>query len=329
MIKKLIIPFTLLTLAVIAHKPLRGQDSPQFTETNSPLEVRGSYAYAGLTNEFTVIDVSDPNDPISVGVLSLPNQIVDIELDNNLAYISYGPGLWVIDIAVPTQPIKISEYTAHPIWYMILDGDYLYATSEHFMRILDITSWQNINQIGYYESNPHTLSGLIDISKQDNMVYVMGDNPGITWILDVSNPSNPTYLARVNHGGWEMEIQDNILFLVTTGCNSSQCYMFFTSYDITNPADPNLLGCFCGIPWIIYVDDLIIESGWAYIANNQDLRIIGVADPSNFAPLPPLPVAGARAIAVSGNYIYLITDNNTLQILESPLTRIYLPTIYR
>lgn len=312
---------------------VKAQKPPELTlvTTNSAIEVRGDFAFLGANTQFTIMDVSDKTDPVVVGDLTLPYKIFDIELQNDLAYVSYWYGMWTIDISDPEFPTKIGEYTDTITSFMFVNGDYIYAAGSYFFRILDISNPTDVTLTGSFESNPHTIGGLIDIDWQDNHVFVMGSNPNKTWVIDVSEPANPTEIARMDAlGGWDMEVVGDIYYLATTGCNGSGCYLFFEPYDISDFANPVVFnGCICWMPDVSYVDDLLIEGGIAYVANSYNVVITNVSDPNEFRPVPDIPVAGVQGLALQGDYIYLLTDSYQLQIVESPLTHLYLPVIYR
>jgi len=331
---------TILAVAVLIlfnfnfpYEVLKAQKPPESTlvTTNSAIEVRGDFAFLGANTQFTIMDVSDKANPVMTGSLTLPYGIFDIELQNNIAYVSYWYGIWVIDISDPGSPTKIGEYTDTVTSYMRINGNYIYASGSHFFRILDISDPTNITLTGSFESNPHTLSGLIDIDWQANHVFVMGSNPDKTWVIDVSDPANPTEVARMNYmGGWDMEVVGDIYYLAATACNSTSCYLFLESYDISDFADPVVLnGCFCWMPEVSYVRDLLVEVGIAYVANSYNVQIVNVSDPNQFEYMASIPVGGVRGLDLQGNYIYLLTDDYQLQIVESPLEHLYLPVIYR
>lgn len=307
-----------------------GSSGVILTTTNSAIEIRGDFAFLGANAQFTIMNVSDKTNPVITGALTLPYGIFDIELQNNIAYVSYWYGIWVIDISDPESPTKIGEYTDTVTSYMLINGNYIYASGSHFFRILDISDPADITLTGSFESNPHTLSGLIDIDWQGTHVFVMGSNPDKTWVIDVSDPANPTEVAQMDQlGGWDMEVVGDIYYLTATGCNGTSCYLFLEPYDISDFTNPVILnGCFCWMPEVSYIDDLLVEGGVAYVANSYNVQIVNVSDPNQFEYVASIPVGGVRGLGLQGNYIYLLTVDYQLQIVESPLEHLYLPVIY-
>ncbi|MBD3162022.1 MAG: hypothetical protein GF346_06980, partial [Candidatus Eisenbacteria bacterium] len=80
------------------------------TDGLNDLVTRWPYVYAIGSNEFWVVDVSDPTDPIAVGNLTLEFLGTDIALREDVAVVSVSqrPSV-VIDISSPTAPALLGD----------------------------------------------------------------------------------------------------------------------------------------------------------------------------------------------------------------------------
>ncbi len=73
------------------------------------MSVQGDYAYAGGRFGLTILDVSNPAQPVEIGHLALP--VVDIEVAGDYAYIAAGDaGLHLVDVSDPTAPVEVGRY---------------------------------------------------------------------------------------------------------------------------------------------------------------------------------------------------------------------------
>ncbi len=52
-----------------------------------------------------IIDISDPDNPVTVGQLDTPGNATDVVVDGDFAYLADNPGLRIIDISNPTLPV--------------------------------------------------------------------------------------------------------------------------------------------------------------------------------------------------------------------------------
>ena len=70
--------------------------------------VSGNYLYVAARLGLHVIDISNPELPIEVGLCAAPSDAVGVAVSGNLAYVSVlDNGLQVIDISDPAQPVEM------------------------------------------------------------------------------------------------------------------------------------------------------------------------------------------------------------------------------
>jgi len=141
--------------------------------------VSGSYAYLSLFDPYSVaiIDISNPSNPVAVG--SYPGTWVCTAVDGNYAYLADGMnGMRILDVSNPTSPTVVGNYD--PAWgvgRITISGSFAYVGSDSGLRVLDISDFNAIREVGYYfiPSMPHDN----DIVVHGSYAYVAcGGTPG-------------------------------------------------------------------------------------------------------------------------------------------------------
>ncbi len=176
-------------------------------------------------------------------------------------------------------------------------------------------------------------SGARDIKVQGNYAYCAFDN-GLV-ILDVSNPTQPTFVshARINNRPFAIDVQNNHCYIATTG---KLC--IYDVNDVFNPVEISFVS-YTGRP-----GGIIVRDNFAFIVSHSTTHdglhrfdyvhfyIVDIANPGT----PYIMGSGSTSwllpgggIAVSGNYVYLASSwglviydisNPTAPILvDSPL----------
>ena len=169
--------------------------SPKWSSKGGPLpiamSVMGKTAYVGLATgnspseggALEIFDVQDVSAPKSLGVLTLPEEVrpEHIAVANNVAYIGYRYGLYIVDVGDPTAPRLLTVYGQLPqnengrlssftegafISGIAVDGPLVYLAANG-IRILDVSDLSSPKEVGSYRIFEHTLW----ISVQGGIAY--------------------------------------------------------------------------------------------------------------------------------------------------------------
>ena len=174
------------------------------------------------------------------------------------------------------------------------------------VRILDISNMPNVNELSRIAA-PY--AGLIrGLAIKDTILVVLQGADGFS-VYGITNPANPSELARIFIGQWlnDCVIQDSLLYIA--GDDSLRIY------NLKDPRNPAFLGG-CGLPNEGH--GVYVQGSYAYLAClTAGLRIYDVSDPGNpqevgFWDQEPTPYD----LFVKGNHAYVAALNYGLRIIN-------------
>ncbi|MCC7173499.1 MAG: DUF1349 domain-containing protein [Planctomycetes bacterium] len=170
------------------------------------ITVSGNYAYLSMFDPYSVaiIDISNPSAPVGIG--SYPGTWVCMAVDGNHAYLTHGlNGLRVLDVSNPTSPTVVGNYD--PAWgvgRITIAATFAYVSSDSGLRVLDISDFNSIHEVGFYYVSSMPYNN--DIVVSGNYAYVAcGGIPGFgeLRIFDCSeattSPCPPTSLPFIDN----------------------------------------------------------------------------------------------------------------------------------
>ncbi|THE64944.1 hypothetical protein D8Y22_10030 [Salinadaptatus halalkaliphilus] len=193
----------------------------------------GDTAYLATTTGFATVDVSDPADPAVLAterrleVADVPlMEILDVTVDGDRLVVpgpaNQGPdsifhGFFCFDVSDPSEPALIGDpyETGYHIHNCYLDGETLYVVrnelTENTLEVFDVGD--GVEQIGSWSLLEHEPGWadidwlaryLHDVYVHDDVAYLAHWNPG-TYLLDVSDPSEPEYMSHVRETDLETQ----------------------------------------------------------------------------------------------------------------------------
>jgi len=302
--------------------------------------VQGDYAYLATGNSgLQVVDISDPEDPRSVGYCLVPDNAIALAVSGDIAYVACGV-LAVIDISNPTDPRPICNIRGsyageslkifgnigffntaivdlsdpedpHTLCYLpevgnpedvTMVGEYLYVADAYFgLRIIDISDPTDPVCIGEYADDNHPEA----VEIYDNYAFV-GIGPRGLRILDISNPEEPRQIRLVDINAWDLEIRGEVLYV---GGRDG-----LYSLDISNPARPEQLShAHYSAVKISLQDSIACVSGrW-----NDGLNVIDISEPERLRELSYFTQEdGSKTVDVVGQYAYTSSARKGMHIMD-------------
>ncbi len=283
---------------------LPGVGAPNYLNGAYDIFVYGDYAYIAASAEpgLTIVNISNPVAPVTVGHMGLPAAPVAIWGGNgsyfDYIYMLYGNTFIVVDVSDPTAPVihgTIPRVTV-PAWVphglrVVGDLAYVCGNGHDDLTILNLADRANPVFLGEAvgAGAPNWLNGAEDVRVRGNYAYVAAQNDDSLTIVDVTNPAAPAtvgHIAGVGAPNW----LDNAMALELYGQYAvvvAQQDDAVTVINITNPAAPVLTGSIQngGVVSIGAPVDIKIENNFAYVVCEmlvwgQRLSVIDLSNPA-------------------------------------------------
>ncbi|MFH1585758.1 MAG: LamG-like jellyroll fold domain-containing protein [archaeon] len=250
--------------------------------------ISGDYAYVavaqGTNNSLTIINVSDPTNPIQVGYLS------------NTSSLNGAQGVYI-------------------------SGDYAYVAvyTNDALTIINISDPIDPRQVGYI-TNSSSLGGANSIYVQGDYAYISSHNDALT-IINISDPTNPNQVYSITNSSsinlpLSVLVSGDYVYVVAYQSDS------LTIINISDPTNPNQVGWLQNSTSLNIVYDLHVQRDYAYLVSQDDiLTIINISDSTNpnqvYSITNSSSLNQAESIYVSGDYAYVTSLGDTaLTILD-------------
>ncbi|NUN10202.1 MAG: choice-of-anchor B family protein [Ignavibacteriaceae bacterium] len=278
------------------------------------------YAIIGVYHGTSIIDVTNPAQPIQKAFIPGPNSIWrDIKTHSHYAYITTegsgpGTGLQIVNLAtLPDTATLVNTVTtwfttAHNIY---IDNGYAYIIGTGNgggMHILNLANPTNPVRTAYY-----TTSGYIhDVYVVDDTAYASSED---TYdIVDLTNKSNPVRISQsaalpgiYAHSGWLTE--DKKYFIACEEFNVRDV----TIWDVSDRTSWNLLTSQFQMPGNSPVHNVFVKGNYAHISYYKDgyvvLDITNKSNPVKVGHYDTYPGTTGTYEGAWGVYPYLPSGN--------------------
>jgi hypothetical protein len=139
-----------------------------------------------------ILDVSNPANPQLLAHYMISDVLLDIAVQNGVAYIAAGwDGLWIVDISNPTQMKEIAHISVSAgINAVLLEGHTLILLGFDIL-ILDVSDPYNPVQLGRFDD----VSQVFDAVRVGNFLYVADHDAQRLRVLDISDLYQPKQVA--------------------------------------------------------------------------------------------------------------------------------------
>ncbi len=315
-------------------------------------------AIVGRTNGTAFVDISDPENPVHIGLLPGYNNSTsswrDIKVFNDHAFIvseSSGHGMQVFDLTLlsNTPPGSTLSETAHMNDFgsahnIVINEDsgYAYVVGSNQcsggLFMINISSPTSPSYAGCFSSDGYTHDAQCvnytgpDVAYQGREICV-GYNEDTITIIDVTDKNNPVQIsrngysgARYTHQGWFLNdshstiIMNDELDEQGTG-NNTTSYIWDVS-DLDNPVETGrYVGTTSAIDHNLYtLNDYVIETNY-----RAGLRILKTTDIANGNMIEAAyfdTIPGSNSAQFSGtwsNYPYFASGNIVLSDIGTGL----------
>ncbi len=212
----------------------------------------------------SMVDISDPNNPVVTGSSSTSGIPYDIKAVGNFAYVADGDnGLTVFFISGSAPHFVTNVSTGGHAQSIYVDGTNAYITQGlDGIAIFDITDPFNPTLSATYAT-----TGAKDIFVQNNYAFI-ADSEGGLLILDVSNPSSPAYADRIETDGFVtgVHVDDSYAYI-------SDSEIGLITIDISSIIDPFILGYY---EMLTGPTSLTHFGSYTLLIDNEGMKIVQV-----------------------------------------------------
>lgn len=249
----------------------------------------GGYAYLALqTGDMSIIDVTNPSNPVEIGRYDSVGNIQHIIIRDEYLYL-IGGGLRILEISTPTYPREVGRYD-DPYYPQSVElvGDYIYLGVNNSLAVIDISnpsSPERVTSIDLYA---------LDLVVQGNYVYVLSIM-GLV-ILDVSQPTHPKTIASSDISGYHEAVNGNFLYISGNGQEN------LTIVDVSTPTEPEEVEAFK----TEFATEIVVSAGYLYLVKRSGLLLLDVSVPDK--PVQAGQYSGLgrfSLLALEGSYAYL------------------------
>ncbi len=230
-----------------------------------------------------------------------------IYMQDTLAFLGSGNGVYVIGIENDVAPHLISEFaTRGVVMDIFVENDRIYIADgeDGGLEIWDISDLSAPHRLGSLQTEGDALG----IFVSGNYAYLADGYNGWLKIMDVTDPSNPVQLSRFYAPyASDVYVVGNYAY-ITEGRNG------LAIVDVSDPSNPQSMASF-DTPG--YATGVYVTGNCAYVADgNSGLRIIDVSVPSSPHEIGYVDNIQAVKCFVADGYAYAASGNPTLYMVD-------------
>jgi|GEM_PF-3434768 len=314
---------------------------PVYLGDANSIFVSGQYAYVASGARVTILDISDPTNPIHVSS-TLGNALsvaISIYVSGQYAYVLglNSDAVEIFDISDPTNPIPVGSIIDDTTTELdapasiFVSGKYAYVASfaDDGVEILDISDPANPTHVGSITDDATTeLDGAASIFVRGKYAYVASETDDGVEILDISDPANPTHVGSITDdattdldGAISIYVSGQYAY-VASGVDDGVEIL-----DVSDPANPTHVGSITDdtITELDAARSIFVSGNYAYVTARTDdgVEILDISDPANPTHVGSITddatteLDGATSIFISGQYAYVASgQDDGVEILD-------------
>lgn len=184
------------------------------------------------------------------------DHFTNISVQEDIAFLSHGKRLIILDISTPSQPILMSELllqerikrvqsAGHQV-YVVLETNIANET-EIELQIVDVSDPLNPSKQGYYKPGAPATDAIVI----GDAAHVIGWNN--YWaVVDISNPNDPTMIGMMHKGYTDIcygcsffrDIKGIKGYLHLFNGNNRSSHTYVNVYDVSDPLNPEIVESF-------------------------------------------------------------------------------------
>ncbi len=265
------------------------------------------YVYAAYGRVLVVLDVSNPGNPVRLGVALLPDYCEDMEVLGDFLYCHCGQTLEIVDVAIPSAPTIVGSLPAQGD-RLDTDGSRLYVESGNgWLQVYDLSNPASPALLG---TSNFAIGA--EFEAHDGYVYSVHNSGGFR-IIDATDPANPVVVGNLATGSAaeNLDVAWPYAYVVNNASTGRGLYII----NVSNPAAPSQVGFYPSNPFPDSYEDVAVNGNRAYVAGGYLTlgATLDVFDVSN----PAAPVKMPSVAVCAGSFDYSISLAGRLAVIES------------
>ncbi len=267
------------------------------------IAIDGGYGFlteSGSPSHLRVIDLSQPDDPVTVGLWEAPRGYgaFEVQAFDSVAYLgSRDSGVMILDVENPYFPTPIGHHRSHgALSDLAIARDRLFVVEADGLRIVDVDPPGPV-ELGSVEFLGIAEGVVID----GDIAYIANTYMGLR-LINVSDPEDPAVLSAIDTSG---EVHDVVVAGDLAYLADGEAGLLLV--DVGNPASPVVVGV-AEIPGRAVSVDLLGDLALV-AAESAGLRVIDVSTPG-------LPVE-VGSYQPTGDAIDVVVFGNDALVVDS------------
>ncbi|MFY8128873.1 MAG: LVIVD repeat-containing protein [Chitinophagaceae bacterium] len=170
--------------------------------SNSRFAIQNNYMYCVTKSELHIFNINNASTPTTTNIKNIGWEIETIYPFKDKLFIGARSGMFIYDIANPTNPNYVSGFShARLCDPVIADDTHAYLTLHASNNICDGTQ-NELNVLDITDITRPTLLTRVNLtkpqglSKHNNILMVCDDNSGVR-VFNVANPANPQLITTI------------------------------------------------------------------------------------------------------------------------------------
>jgi hypothetical protein len=262
-----------------------------------------SLAYvASVQFGLTVVDISNPSEPIAVGGANPAFYAEHVSVSGALATLISGTqGVRVVDVTNPQLPLT-RGYLSGTFRAGAMSGRYAYLAetvpgnpATQSLDVVDLIDPGNPTVVGRLNFGAVGIGG---IKASGSVVYVAAGGAGLN-IVDASTPTSPRVIGSITPSGGAsaLAVAGSYAYVATASTPPS-----IVVINVSKPTAPTIAGSVAAS-----ATALAVASGRVYALNGTQYTIIDASAPTAPYVLGTGATFGAQGLDAAGNLLFLAT----------------------
>jgi hypothetical protein len=286
-----------------------------------------AYSFGHFSDLLEIFAVPASGDPYLMSAYRAPGDITAFEISGERAFLAVGDlAVVVLDAAAPVGLTEIGTVVpSAPFDQIMVSGSTLYVISDDTIEILDVTDPADAQPRGRFEFDFFHEGEVGPIVEVDNHLLV-GVNEWAAatrnelWILDVSDPENPTAVSVTElpwHRVRDIDVVGDFAFVTID-------YHGVLAFDIAHPEAPIPIGEYVrplhagSFQQMVIHDDLALITASGGTGSEPALILLDLADPAH-----PVVKGGhfqgmdANSLSLPDGRACVLLDDSQMAVLDA------------